>query len=81
MANECAITGKKTTVGGKYSNRARANQYNPTGKHTKKPNLQKKTVYVPEIDESFHLTVSAKGLKIIQKKGPYQALKDADIIE
>lgn len=81
MANYCEITGKKTTVGGGYSNRARANQYNPTGKTTKKPNLQKKKIYVPELDESFKLTVSTKGLKIIQKKGPYQALKDAGIIE
>lgn len=81
MSNVCEITGKGSIKAGSYSNRARATQYNPTGKHTKKANLQKKRIYVPELEKTFNLTVSTKGLKIIQKKGPYQALKDAGIIE
>lgn len=81
MANVCPITGKGSTVTGGYSNRTRATQFNPTGKHKKKPNLQKKRIYVPELDKTFTLKVSTKGIKIINKKGPYKALKDAGIIK
>ena len=42
MAKKCLITGKKSIVGGGYSNRTRATQFNPTGKRLRKPNLQKK---------------------------------------
>ena len=81
MAKECAITGKSSQVGGGYSNRTRATQYNPTGKRRRYANLQKKRVYVPELDKTFILTVSAKGIKTINKKGPFKALKDAGVIK
>ena len=42
MAKECAITGKSSQVGGGYSNRTRATQYNPTGKRRRYANLQKR---------------------------------------
>ncbi len=42
MSKKCEITGKSSMVGGKYSNRVRATQYNPVGKTRKKANLQKK---------------------------------------
>lgn len=80
MAKECAITGKSSQVGGGYSNRTRATQYNPTGKRRRYANLQKKRVFVPELDKTFVLTVSTKGIKTINKKGPYRALKDAGVI-
>ncbi|MEX2514520.1 MAG: 50S ribosomal protein L28 [Candidatus Paceibacterota bacterium] len=80
MANACPITNKTSNSAGGYSNRTRATQYNPTGKRRQKVNLQKKKIYVPETDEFITLKVSAKGLKIIQKKGAYRALKDAGII-
>jgi large subunit ribosomal protein L28 len=81
MANTCPITNKRTNTAGGYSNRTRATQYNPTGKRRQKVNLQKKKIYIPELDRYIKLRVSAKGLKIIQKKGAYRALKDAGIIE
>jgi large subunit ribosomal protein L28 len=80
MARECDITGKATLVGGRYSNRVRATQYNPVGKTRRKANLQKRRVYVPELKKYFSLTVSANGLKTIAKKGAFKALKDAGII-
>jgi ribosomal protein L28 len=81
MANVCQITGKKTQIGGKYSNRTRATQFNPSGKTERKPNLQAMSVYVPELDKKVKLKkVSAAGKRIIVKKGPYQALKDAKLI-
>ena len=40
MAKQCPICDKGTQVGGGYSNRVRATQYNPTGKRRRYPNLQ-----------------------------------------
>lgn len=76
----CVITGKSSQVGGKYSNRTRATQFNPCGNTRKFANLQKKKIFVPELNKSFNLTLSAKGIKTIQKKGAYSALKDAGVI-
>jgi len=36
----CSICEKKTSTGGRYSNRVRATQFNPTGKKKRQPNLQ-----------------------------------------
>lgn len=76
----CAITGKSSIIGGGYSNRTRATQFNPTGSRRRFANLQEKKVFVPELNKSFALTLSARGIKTIQKKGAYKALKDAGII-
>ncbi|MCK5592355.1 MAG: 50S ribosomal protein L28 [Candidatus Pacebacteria bacterium] len=80
MAKECAITGKSSQVGGGYSNRVRATQFNPTGKRRRYANLQKKKIYVPEIDKTITLTLSAKAIKTINKNGAYAVLKKARII-
>jgi len=80
MAKKCAITGKTSQVAGGYSNRTRATQYNPTGKRRQKPNIQKKTLYIPEIDKKVTIHVSARGLKTIQKNGAYVTLKKAGLI-
>jgi len=81
MARKCDITGKKPIVGGGYSNRTRATQFNPTGKRVRKPNLQKKRVYVPELNKTFVLRLSTKAIKTINKNGAYQTLKKAGIIK
>ncbi len=44
MAKVCAITKKGSIVGGGYSNRTRATQFNPTGMVRKYANLQKKRI-------------------------------------
>ncbi|MCA9367841.1 50S ribosomal protein L28 [Candidatus Kaiserbacteria bacterium] len=81
MAKACQITGKSTQIGGRYSNRTRATQFNSCGKVRRKPNLQTMSVHVPEIGKTIKLkSVSAAGKRTIAKKGPYQALKDAKII-
>jgi large subunit ribosomal protein L28 len=77
MAKSCAITGKSTLVGGRYSNRVRATQFNQTGPVRRKANLMKKKVYIPELKKYVLITISTKGLKTIAKKGAYRALKKA----
>lgn len=80
MAKICAITKKTSLVAGGYSNRVRATKFNPTGKVRKQVNLQKKRIFVPELNRAVTLTVSTQGLRTIAKKGAYKALKDAGVI-
>lgn len=80
MARSCAITGKTTQVGGRYSNRTRATQFNPTGKVRRQANLQKRRVFVPELNKMVLIDVSAKGMRHIKKNGAHATLKKAGII-
>jgi large subunit ribosomal protein L28 len=80
MAKQCPITQKKSSVGGRYSNRVRATQFNPTGNVRRQVNLVKRRIYVPEIDKHITLTLSTKAIKNINKNGAYQTLKKAGLI-
>ena len=80
MSKVCAVTGKSSKVAGGYSNRTRATQFNPTGKSRKKANLQKKKVYIPELDKTMTFMLSTKAIKTINKKGAYKTLKEAGLI-
>jgi len=80
MARACIITGKSTQIGGRYSNRTRATQFNPTGKVRRKANLQRRKIYVSEINKTVIVDVSVKGLRAIKKNGAYATLKKAGAI-
>ncbi len=80
MAKVCVITKRSSIVGGGYSNRTRATQFNPTGKVRKYLNLQKKRIYIPELKKSVVVTISTRGLKTIQKNGAFVTLKKAGLI-
>lgn len=67
-------------MAGRYSNRIRATKFNPGGMLRKQPNLQKKRIFVPELNRSITITVSTQGLKTIAKNGAYKTLKEAGII-
>ena len=77
MSRVCVITGKSTQVGGRYSNRTRATQFNPTGKVRRKSNLQRRKIFVPEINKTVIVDISVKGLREIKKNGAYATLKKA----
>ncbi len=71
MSRVCQITGKKMMVGNNVSH---------SKKRTKRkfyPNLFDKKFYLPEEDRWIKLKVSAKGIRIINKKGLGSALKKA----
>jgi large subunit ribosomal protein L28 len=80
MARGCDITGKKSQVGGGYSNRTRAAKFNPTGKRRRQVNLQKKTVFLPELGKKVTVVVSTKGLKTMKRRGAYATLKKAGLV-
>ncbi len=81
MARVCDITGKKSQAGGGNSNRVRATKYNPTGARRRQVNLQKKTLFIPELNKKVTVYVSAKGLKTMQKRGAYKTLKTAGLVK
>lgn len=80
MAKTCPITNKGSKMGGGYSNRTRATQFNSTGMKRKYPNLQKKKIFVPELSKTISLEISTKAIKTIQKNGAYSTLKKAGLI-
>ncbi|MDQ1299645.1 MAG: large subunit ribosomal protein [Patescibacteria group bacterium] len=81
MARECAVTGKSTQVGGRYSNRTRATQFNPTGKVRRQANLQKRRIFVAELGKMLLVDISAKGMRHIKKNGAFATLKKAGVIK
>lgn len=68
-------------MAGGYSNRTRATKYNPTGMVRKQPNLQKKRIFVAELNKTFVLTLSTGAIRTIQKNGAFATLKKAGIIK
>jgi large subunit ribosomal protein L28 len=81
MARECAVTGKTTQIGGRYSNRTRATQFNPTGKVRRQANLQKRRIFVAELGKMILVDISAKGMRHVKKNGAYATLKKAGVIK
>ncbi|MES2059441.1 MAG: bL28 family ribosomal protein [Patescibacteria group bacterium] len=76
----CPVTNKSSLMGGRYSNRTRATQFNPCGKIRRHANFQKKRIYIPELKKFITLTLSAKGIKTINKNGAFSTLKKAGVI-
>ena len=77
----CLISKKGSIVGGGYSNRTRATKFNPTGKKRKYPNIQKKKIFVPELNKSVRIEVSTTGMRTMKKNGIYKTLKKAGIVK
>jgi len=80
MAKVCPITKKSSQLGGGYSNRTRATQFNPTGIKRRYPNLQKKKIYIPELKKSITMEISTRAIKTMQKNGVYATLKKANLV-
>ncbi len=72
MSRICQITGKKVITGNNVSHS------HIKTKRKFHPNLHTKRFYVPETGKWVTLMVSAAGIRIINKKGIYNALKDAE---
>ena len=81
MKKICAITKKGSIIGGGYSNRTRATQFNPTGQVRKYPNLQKKKVFISELNKSINIEISARGMRTMKKRGAYATLLKAGLIK
>jgi ribosomal protein L28 len=80
MAKYCPVAKKGSKVAGGYSNRVRATKFNPTGNVRKQPNMQKKRIFVPELNRTITVSLSTKGMRTVTKNGAYKTLKAAGII-
>ena len=69
MSKICKITGKRPRVANNVS------KANNKTKRRQLPNLQLKTIFVPELGKSIRLKVSVKALKTIDKYGLLSYLK------
>jgi large subunit ribosomal protein L28 len=63
MSAVCQVTGTKPGFGHNISHSHRKT------KRRFDPNIQKRRFYVPSLKKSVTLTVSTKGLKVIDKRG------------
>ena len=78
MSRVCKLTGKRPLRGNKVSkSNIKTNRF-------QYPNLQKKKIFVPELNKNITVKISVKAMKIIDKLGlmPYlkkQGLSLADI--
>ena len=69
MSRTCKLTGKKPLRGNRVSksnNRTNRFQY---------PNLQKKKLFIPELNKSVTIKLSVKAMKIVDKLGLMTYLK------
>lgn len=71
MARMCEITGKKMMIGNNVSHS------NIKTKRRFNVNLQNKKFFIPEENKWITLKVSTSGLRTIDKKGIYSAVKEA----
>lgn len=73
MSKFCSITGKRPLVGNNVS------KSNIKTKRRQLPNLQMKSIYVPELGRNIKIKVSVAGLKTIDKIGLMKYLKKQDL--
>lgn len=81
MKKICAVTKKGSIVGGKYAHKTRAYIFTPTGKVRKYPNLQKKRVFVPELNKTVVIEITTRGMRTMKKNGTYTTLLKAGLIK
>ena len=70
MAANCDVCGKGPSFGHSISHSHRRT------KRRFDPNIQKKTYYVPSLRRNVTLTLSAKGIKVIDARGIESVVKD-----
>ena len=85
---KCQITGAGPKTGKRISRRGKAKREGGVGKKTTgisfrtfKPNLQKKRIYVPELDRWVTVRLTARALKTIDRDGAYSVLMKAGLVK
>ena len=88
MATICQITGVGVTRGHHIHRSGKAKKEGGIGRHITKrvkrvilPNLRKKRIFVPELNQWVKVVITARALKTIDKNGAYNTLLKAGLIE
>ena len=74
MSRKCQITNKTGLSGNRVSHA------NNKSRNVQKVNIVKKRIYLPELKRYVKVKMSAKGLKILDRKGAYRGLKAQGLI-
>lgn len=87
MSRVCSITKAKPTRGTRINRSGKAKKLGGIGTHvtsntprTFLPNLQEKRLWVPELKKFVRVRLSARGLKTLDKKGAFAALREAGVV-
>lgn len=70
MARRCQLTGKKPLSGNRVSHSNRRTR------RKQLPNIQRKRIYVPELDRWVRVKLSTRALRTVTRKGLMRFLKD-----
>jgi large subunit ribosomal protein L28 len=88
MGRICQITGARPTTGNKINRSGLAKKKGGIGRHITKrvkrwiyPNVQKKRIFVPELNEWVKVEITCRALKTIDKNGAYKTLVKAGLIK
>lgn len=70
MSQKCVLTGRKPAFGNQvsFSNRKT--------RRMRRPNIQDKNIFVPELGRAVRLRLSTAALRTLNKKGLMQFLRD-----
>lgn len=87
MARTCSITGAKPTLGHRIRRSGKAKKKGGIGTHvtantrrTFLPNLKTKRVFVPELNRTVTVKLTARALKTMTKNGAHETLKKAGVV-
>lgn len=87
MSRICQITGARPTKGTKIIRSGKAKKKGGIGMHVTAntprefaPNLRRKRIFVPELNRTVSVRLTARALKTINKNGAYATLKAAGLI-
>ncbi len=87
MSRVCQVTGRRTRVGNSIARRGLAKPKGGIGLKTTgvtrrrfKPNIQKKRIWVPELNRWVKVKLSTKAMKTINAKGAYPVLVAAGVV-
>ena len=70
MARRCVLTGKGPMSGNRVSHSHKKTRMRQL------PNIQKKRIYIPELDRWIRVKLSTRALRTINKKGLLRFLRD-----
>lgn len=88
MSRVCQITGSRPVRGHKVHRSGLAKKKGGIGRHVTKcvkrvinPNIRKKRVFVPELNEWVKVVITARALKTMDKNGAYKTLVEAGLVK
>jgi large subunit ribosomal protein L28 len=88
MSRVCQITGKRTAAGRQYTRRGLAKRKGGIGKKTTgisprtfQVNLQRKRIWVPELNRTVRVRLSTRALKTVSRNGAFRTLLDAGLVK